>query len=126
MTNGLHFEADDLPESLERASEAERHALPFGVIKLDASFRVTFYSRTEARQSGYGERPIRNLDFFHDVAPCMDTADYRGRIERARKEGTLDIELGHTGDFADRARFFRVRAMSAADGGIWLAHLRDL
>jgi hypothetical protein len=47
------------------------------------------------------------------------------RIEEALAAGELHIEIGHAGDFSDRMRFIRVRAMSAADGGIWLALRRE-
>lgn len=120
----LCFEDDDLGPRLDAMGEEARHALPFGVIGLDAAGRVRFYSATEARQSGSAPRNYVGLHFFESVAPCMDTPELRGRIERARAQGRLDLEVGHTGDFSDPTRFFRIRAVAAADGGLWLALLR--
>lgn len=117
----IDFDDEALASALEQLSEAERNALPFGVIKLDRHGGVSFYSETEARLSHITELPRAGAAFFRDIAPCMDTPAVRGRIEQALAQGTLDVELGHTGDFADRKRFIRLRAMSAADGGIWLA-----
>jgi hypothetical protein len=54
----------------------------------------------------------------------MDTAAFRGQIEVQAQSGTLDIARGHTGDFEDANRFFRVRAISAADG-YWLLTERE-
>lgn len=118
------FDDDDLAVRLDAMNDEDRHALPFGVIGLDPAGRVRFYSRTEAAQSGYGDRPVLGLDFFVQVAPCFDTDEFRQRIRRELASGRLDIEIGHTGDFADPHRFLRIRAMSAADGGLWLAHER--
>ncbi len=121
----IHFDDDDLPTRLQELSEEARHGLPFGLVGLDAQGRVDFYSRREREQSGLGEREITGLDFFGSVAPCMDTPRIRGRIEADHGDGGLDVEVGHTGDFADRSRVFRVRMMSRPDGGFWLAHHRD-
>jgi photoactive yellow protein len=118
------FHDDDLAQRLAAMSPDQLNALPFGVIKLDAANRVLFFSATEARLSGYGTAPILGLDFFADVAPCMDTDEFRGRVNRQRAAGEVDIEIGHTGDFSDPNRFMRSRVMSAAGGGLWLANER--
>lgn len=120
----LSFDAADLNATLDALSDDDKHQLPFGVIGLDREQRVRFYSHTEARLSGLGDRPIIGLDFFAQIAPCMNTGSFRGRIEEALRTGKLDIEIGHTGDFSDRSRFMRVRIMSAADGGFWLVNQR--
>jgi photoactive yellow protein len=121
----IDFDDDELPRALDRLSVEERDALPFGLIGLDPEGNVRFYSETEARLSGMGTPPRIGAAFFREIAPCMDTPSFRGRIEEALARGQLDVEIGHTGDFADRKRFIRVRAMSAADGGIWLAMRRE-
>lgn len=117
----LDFDSDDLAQRLEQLSDEERHRQPFGVIGLSADGKVRFYSETESRNSGRGAEPTLGMYFFRHVAPCMNTHAVRGRIEAALAAGTLDLEIGHTGDFADPTRFIRLRAMSAADGGMWLA-----
>lgn len=121
----IDFNAPDLAQQLEQLSDAERDAAPFGIIKLDSSGRVTHFNATEARLSGYGSRPALGLDFFTSVAPCMGTAEFRGRIEQAQRHGTVDIEIGHVGDFSDPERELQVRAQSASDGGLWICILRE-
>jgi photoactive yellow protein len=123
--SNIQFDDDQLARQLDAMGEAERHTLPFGVILLDAEGVVRFYSETEARLSGRGQRRTVGLPFFQRIAPCMDTESFKGRIDAALRAGTLDIEIGHTGDFSDPSRRIRVRAMSAAGGGIWLAHDRS-
>ena len=115
---------DDLAGQLEQMTDDARNALPFGVIGLDSNGKVWFYSRREAELSGYGDRPVKDLDFFREVAPCMNTEDFRGRVMRELEAGELDIEIGHTGDFSDRSRFMRVRVMSGGQGRLWLANQR--
>jgi photoactive yellow protein len=114
-----------LAEKVERLSEAQICALPFGAIRLDADGEVTYYSEAERRLSGSGVLPRIGLNFFHDIAPCMDNPDYRGRIDRAKTQGTLDLEFAHIGDFEDRGRELTVRIQSASDRGYWIFMRRD-
>ena len=124
----LSFDSDDLAESLERMSDAEIDALPFGVIRLGADGKVLKYSRREAEQSGYGRDrlPPIGLDFFIELAPCMNTSQFRGQIDQAAATGKVDIEFGHLGDFADRSRMLRIRILRAVTGGFWHLHERQL
>jgi hypothetical protein len=102
------FDEDDLRVKLDAMSEQDLNALSFGVIKLGPDLRVRFFSETEARLSGFGVRPAQNLSFFEEVAPCMATSGLRDAAERALADGSLDLELGHTGDFADPKRLLRL------------------
>ena len=120
-----NFESADLNKKVEALSEDDRDALPFGVIKLDARGVVQGYSATEAQRSGRKKRPTVGLDFFKEVAPCMASPAMRGRVEAAAARGTVDIEIGWTGDFDDPDRDIRIRVMSASDGGLWLFLNRD-
>jgi len=118
------FDDPELQKKLDSMSEAELHHLPFGVIKLSRDLRVSFYSETEARLSGFGLRPALNLSFFDDVAPCMVASGLRSAAEQALHDGTLDLEIGHTGDLADPQRLLRCRIVSSADRGLWFVIAR--
>ena len=117
------FDAPDLAVRLEDLSQADLDRLPFGVILIDRDGTVKFYSETEARQSGYGKLPLGQN--FYAVAPCMDKDDFRGRIARAQEAGSVDLEFGWSGDFADPKRDLRIRIQSAGRGGVWIMVERD-
>lgn len=125
MTVAIDFDEVALARAVERLSDAERDALPFGVVKLDAAGAVTFYSKTEAVQSGFKKRPAVGRDFFLEIAPCMNTPALKGRIDAARQAGKVDVEIGWVGDFDDPDAEMRIRAQSAADGGLWIFLQRD-
>jgi photoactive yellow protein len=118
------FDAPDLARRIESLSREEIDALPFGVIGIAADGTVRLYNATEARQSGFGGRPALGQTFFTDIAPCMNTPVFRGRIEQAMAAGTLEMTMTHIGDFADRRRELLVRVQSAHDGGLWMFILR--
>ncbi len=127
MESTLDFESENIAETLKNMSDEELNALPFGVILIGADGKVKKYSQREAEQSGYGvNRTPVGLDFFADLAPCMDTPQFRGQIDKAAAAGKVDIELGHTGDFKDRTRSFQARIISADGGGFWHLHNRAI
>jgi photoactive yellow protein len=113
-----------LARAIESLTSDELDLLPFGVIGLDPAGVVRVYNKTEARLSGRKARPTQGLSFFTEIAPCMNNDYFKGRIEKARLAGTLDIAFTFVGDFNDRNRELSVRVQSAADGGLWIFHRR--
>ena len=77
-------------------------------------------SRTEATQSGFGDRVALGRPFFTEIAPCLGTPQLLQRIENAQARGLLDISFDQVGDFGAPQRELRVRIMSAAGGGLWV------
>ena len=119
------FDQPDLARAVERLTAQEIDALPFGAIRIDPTGAIAHYSAAERRLSGFGGRQALGCDFFSEIAPCMKTANYLGRIETALKKGSLDLEFTHTGDFSDRERELTVRVQSASDGGYWIFMQRE-
>lgn len=118
------FETSRLAAAVERLPAEAVHRLPFGAIRLDADGKVLFYSDAERRLSGY-TREVLQRPFFTEIAPCMNNAAFRGRIERALASGSLDIAFDHIGDFDDAAKALRVRVQSASGGGCWVFMRRE-
>jgi photoactive yellow protein len=110
---------------LDAMTVAQIDALPFGVIKLDRDGLVQRYSEVERQHSGYNLGSPVGLEFFSVVAPCMNTARIRGRIEQGICDGVFDAEFSHVGDFNDARREMTIRAYSATDGGVWITHTRQ-
>jgi len=114
------FDDADLAAAVDQLPRAALDRLPFGVVRLDAAGRVVIFSTTEAKLSGYGGRPTLGLDFFTDIAPCMNQPSYRGRIEQGVAAGTLNARFTWVGDFDDREKVIQVRLHGIAGGGCWI------
>ena len=122
----VDFAIPNLAETVERLAPEQVNALPFGAIRLDAAGKVTFYSDTERRQSGYRNETVGH-GFFSEIAPCMDNAAFRGRIERALQGGRLDIAFDYGADLPNGLRDvdIQVRIQSASGGGCWIFMQHD-
>jgi photoactive yellow protein len=110
-------------EQLEKLSEAELDDLPFGVIRINRTGQIQFYSKTEARLSGYGQIPT-GLNMF-ELSSCLASDDFRGRITRAAEQGTINLDIGWSGDFASPKRDLRFHVRGATPDNIWILVERD-
>lgn len=120
----VSFDASDLAAQLDALSDAERDILPFGVILLDREGVVRFYSETELRYSKY-TGPRVGVNFFK-MARRQIKDDLWHTIRRAMESGgPVDLDFGWAGDHVDQKTQYRLRVMSANNGGVWLAFERD-
>ncbi len=121
----LEFDVPALAEAVDRLPAAEVDQLPFGAVHLDRDGKVIFFSVAERKLSGFTAETLKR-PFFTDIAPCMNNAAFKGRIDRALAAGKLDIRFDHIGDFDDAAKALTVRVQSASDGGIWIFMRREV
>ena len=114
------FHTKNLAEAVEALSPDQLDLLPFGVTGLDPLNVVRLRNRCEQDLSGFGDSAALGRLFFVDVAPCLNTSAFKGRIDRARREGKLDIHFSFVCDFPVGLRELNVRVQSAGDGGCWI------
>jgi photoactive yellow protein len=115
--------ADALDSKRMRAlTPTDYDALPFGVIELDAAYRVQTYNSTESALARRSRQKTIGLHFFRDVAPCTDVGDFRGRIEALMAaDRAADHEVRFDYDFAFPwgQRRVRIRALRG-DNNCWV------
>ena len=118
---GLNVDEPDLAATVETLTADEIDALPFGVVRLDADFNVIFFSAAERQLSGF-RKEAEGRPFFLEIAPCLNTDRWRGRIDAALARGTLDISFDHMADLPSGARDveLHVRVLAASGGGCWM------
>jgi photoactive yellow protein len=118
------FDEPHLADAVEKLTPDQINTLPYGVIRLDHAGKVTLFNDAERGLSGYSQQ-ASGQTFFTDIAPCMNNPNFRGRIDRARASGRLDITFVHLGDFNDMTREITVRVQSARGSGCWLFLKRE-
>jgi len=79
-------------EKVQRFSEAELDAAPFGVIVVDRMGTILEYNAYERSLAHLGNREVTGLNFFTDVAPCTAILDFQGRFGEFLASTETNIE----------------------------------
>jgi photoactive yellow protein len=89
----LAFETISLHD-LQWMTEAERDALPFGVVGLSRTGLVNVYNATEERLAGISAANIKGTHYFSGTAQCMNNYMVAQRFEdQAQLDVTIDYVL---------------------------------
>jgi photoactive yellow protein len=114
----MSFDKSDVERLLAMGS-AEFNALPYGVIRLDATGRVLAYNNTEGEIAGYAPRDVVGRNFFLDIAPCTNTSKFRGQFQEGVARGELNVTFEYL--FTNQARSsVWVHMLKGNDEDYWL------
>ncbi len=111
----VEFEAADLVARVEKLTQAELDALPFGAVEMDREGKVFSYNKSQERIAGYTV-PIGGNLFEVSRSPSKD--ELKARIKRAVEEGPVDLDFAWIGGSSHRE--VRLRILSSRRGGVWM------
>ena len=112
---GVAFDAPDLLANLDALTTEGLDVLPWGVIVMDRTGRVTGYNRSESDRSGLSAARVIGRHFFTDVGPCTDNELIARRFEDAARRGEpLDVSLDYVFSFRLRPTPVRLRLLAGA------------
>jgi len=97
---------------LATMDDAERDALPYGVVGLDPDTTVRTYNATEARMSGLDPATVVGVPFFDAVAQCMNNFLVAQRFE---DEAVLDETIPYVLTLRMRPTKVRLRLLKTPD-----------
>ncbi len=97
---------------LEAMSDADRDALPFGVVGFGADTAVQTYNATEAQLSGLDPATVIGVPFFDAVAQCMNNFMVAQRFE---DEPDIDAIIPYVLTLRMRPTRVRMRLLAAAE-----------
>ena len=86
-------------ESIDRMSEGELDALPFGAIRLDKEGKILSYNATESRLTGRDPKRVIGRNFFREVAPCTNVQAFAGRFREGVAAGDMHVIFPYRFDF---------------------------
>jgi photoactive yellow protein len=117
-TTEFRFEDSDT-ERLEIMSAIDFDALPFGAIRLDSVGRVMAFNRTESLYSGLKQQHVIGREWFHDIAPCTNTAKFYGKFKEGLAKGMIDTAFDYVFTrFSEPA--VRVHILKAPGEDFWV------
>lgn len=116
LTNIEHVTSRDLAG----ASPAEFDAMPFGMIQLDRDGIVKTYNAWEAQLARRAPGDVIGKNFFTDVAPCTNVAQFRGQLEQLVASGQKSYIFDYQFSFPWGARLVRVRFVIESENERWV------
>jgi chemotaxis family two-component system sensor kinase Cph1 len=108
-------------ETIDRMSEQELDALPFGAIRLDKDGKILAYNRTESKLTGRDPKRVIGRNFFTDVAPCTNVQSFAGRFREGVARGDMHVIFPYRFDFEMAPRDVTVTLFySQQTGSAWV------
>ena len=108
-------------EEIDRMSEAQLDALPFGAIRLDKEGKILSYNMTESKLTGRDPKRVIGRNFFTEVAPCTNVQSFAGRFREGVAKGEMHIIFPYRFDFQMAPRDVTVTLFySAKTGTAWV------
>lgn len=105
---------------LDRLSDEELDAIPYGIVELDAMGTVRSFNRAEADNCALTDRPL-GRNYFLDVAPSANAPEFYDRFLHAIASEALDEEFVFTFACAPLPRRVQVRLYySKRTASLWI------
>jgi photoactive yellow protein len=97
-------------------SASEVNALPQGIVRLDATGKILYYSQTQATFTGRTVADTIGKNFFTDVAPCTAVKNFQGRfLDFVARPGALIESFVFLFRFATSAERVNITFLRQAD-----------
>ena len=121
IPNVIAFGKDDIDNSLSRLSGTQIDELAFGAIQLDGQGRILRYNEAEAQITGRKANAVIGTNFFRDVAPCTNTARFKGVFEAGVRANDLNTMFEYVFDYKMTPTKVKIHMKKAiSDGTFWI------
>jgi len=107
-------------QDLTQLSAAEFDAMPFGMIRLNRQGVVKVYNQWEATLARRNAQEVIGKNFFTDVAPCTNVAEFRGKLEELFQSPTKTHIFDYNFAFPWGVRRVRVRFVVESADECWV------
>lgn len=117
----IAFGKDDIDNALSKLSGKQIDELAFGAIQLDGQGKVLRYNAAEAEITGRHASAVIGTNFFRDVAPCTNTARFKGVFEAGVRSGNLNTMFEYVFDYKMTPTKVKIHMKKAiSDGTYWI------
>jgi photoactive yellow protein len=119
--NVIAFGKDDIDNSLSKLSGKQIDELAFGAIQLDGQGTILRYNEAEAQITGRDARAVIGANFFRDVAPCTNTARFKGVFDAGVRANNLNTMFEYVFDYKMTPTKVKIHMKKAiSDGSFWI------
>ncbi|ALK98243.1 phosphonate transporter [Massilia sp. WF1] len=121
IPNVIAFGKDDIDNSLSKLPGNKIDELAFGAIQLDAQGRILRYNQAEAEITGRKADAVIGTNFFRDVAPCTNTARFKGVFDAGVRANNLNTMFEYVFDYKMTPTKVKIHMKKAiSDGTFWI------
>lgn len=94
----VSFGKSDLENVLSRMNDRQLDELAFGAIELDKAGKIIKYNAVEGAITGRDPKATIGRNFFTEVAPCTNRAEFRGVFDAGVRGGDLNTMFEYVFD----------------------------
>lgn len=117
----IAFGKDDIDNKLSQLSGKQIDELAFGAIQLDGQGKVLRYNQAEAEITGRHASAVVGTNFFRDVAPCTNTARFKGVFDAGVRANNLNTMFEYVFDYKMTPTKVKIHMKKAiSDGTYWI------
>jgi photoactive yellow protein len=117
----IAFGKDDIDNSLSKLSGKQIDELAFGAIQLDGQGKILRYNAAEAQITGREASAVIGTNFFRDVAPCTNTARFKGVFDAGVRANNLNTMFEYVFDYKMTPTKVKIHMKKAiSDGSFWI------
>jgi photoactive yellow protein len=121
VPNIIAFGKDDIDNKLANMSPKQIDDLAFGAIQLDTQGKILRYNEAEAQITGRNAGAVIGSNFFRDVAPCTNTAKFKGVFDAGVRTNTLNTMFEYVFDYKMNPTKVKIHMKKAiSDGTFWI------
>ncbi|HEV7372365.1 photoactive yellow protein [Arenibaculum sp.] len=122
----VEFGKGDIENVMSKLSGKEIDGLAFGAIQLDAKGTILAYNQAEGAITGRDPKSVIGKNFFTEVAPCTNTARFRGAFDQGVAKGDLNTMFEYVFDHEMKPTKVKVHMKKALIGDSFWVFVKRL
>ncbi len=122
----VEFGKDDIQNVIAKLDSKDIDELAFGAIQLDATGLILKYNATEGAITGRDPKAAIGKNFFTELAPCTNTAAFKGIFDKGVKAGDLNTMFEYTFDYNMKPTKVKVHMKKALVGDTFWVFVKRL
>lgn len=111
------FGKSDVENVLAKMDGAQLDKLAFGAVELDAQGRIIKYNAVEGAITGRDPKTVVGKNFFTEVAPCTNRAEFKGVFDKGVRDNNLNTLFEYVFDHQMKPTKVRIHMKRAISGG---------
>ncbi len=94
----ISFGKTDIENVLAKMTDQQLNKLAFGAVEVDGTGKILKYNATEGAITGRDPGAVIGKNFFTEVAPCTNRAQFKGVFDAGVKQGKFSNLFEYTFD----------------------------